>query len=213
MGVPMVVSRGTGMRVSTIFRAIARGMMAGIDDLTGVVLAGGHSRRFGSDKSKHVVRGARMIDHVISAVSPLARDVLVSVRMPASMPDGMLARVVVDRVRGRGPLSGLHAALCSCATPWLLVVACDMPNVTSEALGQLVRRCRSGTEAVIAVDRDGRRHPLCACYHRSILGQVEDALISRDHSMHGLLGRLAVRCVALPEEVLRNVNRPDEPGM
>ncbi len=41
-------------------------------NLTGLILAGGRSRRFGEDKARHVVDGRAMIEHVVEAVAAVA---------------------------------------------------------------------------------------------------------------------------------------------
>ncbi|MEX0821297.1 MAG: molybdenum cofactor guanylyltransferase [Rhodothermales bacterium] len=175
---------------------------------TGLVLAGGQSRRFGRDKSTYVVEGRRMIDRVVSAVRPLVLDVMISVAEKGQAPEGLTGRVVTDAVPGLGPLGGIRSGLSETHTPWLLVVACDMPYVTTDALGGLIKACDPGLHAVVATDDDGRRHPLCACFHRSVLRRIDEQVAASELSLHGLLDRLAVREVRLPSEVLRNVNRP-----
>ena len=62
-------------------------------------------------------------------------------------------------------------------------------------------------EAVVARTPDGRRHPLCACYHQDTLPTVEAHLAAGTMAMHALLDRLKnVRYVDLPEAPLTNVN-------
>lgn len=77
----------------------------------GIVLAGGRSSRFGSDKAEAMLAGRRLLDHAIAALSPHCDEVAVAGR--ASAPLLSLA----DRPRsGLGPLGGLAAALHHAAT-------------------------------------------------------------------------------------------------
>lgn len=180
------------------------------DSITGLILAGGASRRFGTDKARVAVEGRTMIARVFEAVSAVTGEVLVSVR-EGDEDYGLPARVVKDAVPGAGPLAGLEAGLRACRTPWLLVVACDMPFLTAEALDAVTRPRAHGLDAVVARTPDGRTQPLCACYSAAILPVVEAQLRSERRSMHGLLERLgAVRVAPLPEAPLRNVNRPGD---
>ncbi len=180
------------------------------ESITGLILAGGASRRFGTDKARVAVEGRAMIARVFEAVSAVTDEVLVSVREGGG-DYGLAARVVEDAVPGAGPLAGLEAGLRACRTPWLLVVACDMPFLTAEALDAVTRQRAPGLDAVVAQTPDGRLQPLCACYSAAILPVVEAQLRSGRRSMRGLLERLgAVRVAPLPEAPRRNVNRPGD---
>ena len=180
------------------------------ESITGLILAGGASRRFGTDKARASVGGRAMIARVFEAVSAVTGEVLVSVRAGGG-DYGLAARVVEDAVPDAGPLAGLEAGLRACRTPWLVVVACDMPFLTPEALEAVTRARAPGLDAVVARTPDGRLQPLCACYHTSVLPVVAARLRSGRRSMRGLLERLgAVRVVPLPEAPLRNVNRPGD---
>ncbi|MFQ5572361.1 MAG: molybdenum cofactor guanylyltransferase, partial [Rhodothermales bacterium] len=111
------------------------------DLVTGLILAGGQSRRFGSEKARYPVAGRPMMVHVIEAVSSVTAALLLSVREDTA---GWLhhafpgVRTVTDRYDDAGPLAGLHAGLMEATTPWVLAVACDMPFVTADVLRRLL---------------------------------------------------------------------------
>lgn len=102
------------------------------EHILGAILAGGQSRRFGSDKAVAVWRGARLIDHVHAALSDFADEVIVCGR------DGGVA----DRPEGgRGPLAGLNAALhwgAAHGFDRVLSIGCDTPQVPPALLAQLI---------------------------------------------------------------------------
>ena len=180
-------------------------------DLTALVLAGGKSTRFGADKARHALDGRAMLERVVEAVAPVAEAVLIGVGQAGVDYGVPAARQVVDRVGDAGPLAGLHAGLAEAETPWLLVVACDMPFITPEVLQALLTARGPEVEAVVAQTPDGRSHPLCACYHQNTLSTVEAHLAAGALAMHALLDRLKnVRFVDLPARPLRNVNRPSD---
>jgi len=181
--------------------------MKGSPGVTGLILAGGRSTRFGADKARHPVAGRAMIEHVVAAVAAVTDAVLISV---AEVPsDDMPAvRYVVDRYAEAGPLAGLHAGLEAAGTPWVLAVACDMPFLTPAVLQRLLDARTPNVAAVVARTPDGQGHPLCACYHRDARPLVEARLASGTLAMHALLDYLEnVRYVDLPPGPLRNVNR------
>lgn len=65
-------------------------------------------------------------------------------------------------------------------------------------------------DAVVGVTPDGRRQPLCACYHWRVLPIVREQLDREHYAMHALLDRLTVYSVPVPAEALRNVNTLDD---
>lgn len=172
----------------------------------GLILAGGQSRRFGSDKAMHRVGGRPMIEHVIDAVHPFVAEILVSVQSRDDAPEGVADDIVEDHFPGCGPLAGIHAGLMASSSPWMLVAACDMPHLTSADLETIVASTVDAESAVVAVGGDGMRHPLCACYHRSLLPLVEGRLSSGNYSVQGLLEEIRVQYVRLSDFALRNVN-------
>lgn len=179
-------------------------------DATGLILAGGKSLRFGSEKARHPVGGRRMIDHVYDALVSVVEDVLVSVARP-SIVTGLPVEHVPDLYPEAGPLAGLHAGLLRCSTPWLLAVACDMPFLTADVLQALLDERKSASGPIVARTPDGRLHPLCALYPKNILTEVEASLRQRRYALHALLSRTSSMVeVPVPALPLRNINRPED---
>ncbi len=177
-------------------------------DVTGLVLAGGGSTRFGQDKAMVPVDGSPMVQRVFDALSNVAPRVLVSTGAE-DRPYATAGRVR-DVFPGRGPLAGLHAGLRACRTTWLMVVACDLPFLRSRDLETILAARTRDAQAVVAVDSSGRLQPLCGCYHVSVLPVAEDMLTSGESAVHGLLERIARTEVPLPDTSLHNVNHPED---
>ena len=108
--------------------------------IAGIVLAGGRSTRFGSDKLLVPYHGSPLLHRAIARVGEASDDVIV-VMSPAAadpaMPAG--ARVVHDSSEGEGPLAGLHAGLLAAVRSDLaLVVGGDMPDLQPPVLRAMV---------------------------------------------------------------------------
>ncbi len=183
------------------------------EDVTALVLAGGKSTRFGADKARYAVGGQPMIARVLEAAAAVAAEVRISVGQEgAPLPEpARRVRRVIDHYRDAGPLAGLHAGLHAATTPWLLVVACDLPFLTADVLRILLASRAPEADAVVARAPDGRLHPLCACYHARTLPVAEAQLQAGRLAMHAFLDRLQkLRLVDLPEQPLRNINTPSD---
>jgi molybdopterin-guanine dinucleotide biosynthesis protein A len=174
------------------------------------ILAGGRASRFGGlDKGALTVHGRSILDRQIDALSPLSDDIMyVGARPPAGYR-GVL-REVPDRLAGRGPLAGLEAALAAARHLSTLVIACDMPFVSTALLGHLAAAADD-----VAVPRTARgRHPLCACYTDRCQPAIARQLARGELPLHALLAQLRVVDIAGaeleqfgdPERLLTNIN-------
>lgn len=186
----------------------------GHEFVTALILAGGQSRRFGSDKAAAEVDGEAMIRRVYRAAAPHAGSVLVVVDRADRRYDlPGLGRFVEDAAPDAGPLAGLVAGFRAAETSWVLALACDLPFLTPEALRPLLDAPRDDADALVAVDATGRRQPLCALYRVASVCPVADVHLREGRlALRDLLGALTVRTVALDGDALRNVNAPADLG-
>jgi FdhD protein len=189
-----------------------------IAGVTGVILAGGASRRMGSNKALLKMGDTPLIEGVYLTLVPLFRDIAIVTNTPeeyAFLP----CRTLADIYPGAGSIAGLHSALANSTTERVFVVACDMPSLNPE----LVRRLCSiegEWDAVVPVNADGYLEPLHALYGRTCLNEVQKALEADDKSILNLFDRIRTRKVLWDEikgikgaaESFRNVNTPEEYG-
>ncbi|HEY8011149.1 MAG TPA: molybdenum cofactor guanylyltransferase MobA [Rudaea sp.] len=156
--------------------------MAAVDQfnhagVTAAILAGGEGRRVdGHDKGLLPLAGKPLIAHVAAALHGQVGTIVIC----TSRHEGdyaVFGQVVPDATTGfRGPLAGIANALAHCATPWLLTVPVDGPNL----LAELVRRLHAAaltakTDAAVAYD-GARRQPLFALYRRALAASAAEAL-------------------------------------
>ncbi len=109
---------------------------------TGVVLAGGRSKRFGSDKLVAPYRGEPLIHRPIRALAHLGNEVVVVLAIDAAelpLPDDVSTRVVRDAVVDEGPLAGVVAGLAQVHTSTALIAAGDMPELQVPVLRTMLR--------------------------------------------------------------------------
>lgn len=136
--------------------------------VTAIVLAGGRSSRFGSDKLVARVDGERLLDRAVAALAALSglvtEIVVVSEpgatrELPAAVPVPL--RLVSDPEPFGGPLVGLLAGLEAAREPLVLVLGGDMPSAVPEVLRLLLARlvADDARQAVVLVAR-GRQVPL-----------------------------------------------------
>ncbi|WP_162551153.1 molybdenum cofactor guanylyltransferase [Paenibacillus tepidiphilus] len=192
--------------------------------ITGVILAGGASRRMGTDKALLEAGGRPLLAVCVSVLSRVAGPVVIACGPEVREGYRFLGLPQVpDRYPGLGPLAGLQAALTAApaSAEWIAVLACDLPLVPEELLHCMLElaRGRAGLQAVVPAGEDGRVQPLIGLYHRSVLPGLTAALESGRLRVMDWLAELAVHYLRESEypgerqafaEALLNVNRPED---
>jgi molybdopterin-guanine dinucleotide biosynthesis protein A len=130
---------------------------------TGIVLAGGRSSRFGSDKLSAVYRGIPLLHHAVLRLAEVCAEVVIVIAPDApdpTSPVGVSARFVRDPRGGEGPLLGLLAGLEEVATPLAIVAGGDMPDLSTGVLLEMLRVAREAAVDAVALQDGDRFRPL-----------------------------------------------------
>lgn len=169
------------------------------------ILTGGRARRFdGRDKSQLRVGGRTILERQLDALRGMVDHIwLAGYHGAEPLVPPLFA--LSDRIPDCGPLGGLDAALAATPVGSVLLLACDMPNVTAALLGHLVHQL-DGVDAVVPRTERGY-HPLCAVYAQSSRVAVRRRLEQGHLRMQDLLADLRIRTVDGPE--LASFGEPD----
>lgn len=130
-----------------------------ISQLQAFILAGGQSRRMGTDKSQLRLANQTFTERVAATLEQVS-DAVTLVGARYTHPK---YKSVPDLYQDWGALGGLHAALAACEREWAIVVACDLPFVSAELFHHLAS-LRENYDAVVPVQADERPQPLAALY-------------------------------------------------
>lgn len=147
-----------------------------IPDLTGIVLAGGKSSRFGANKALAPWRGAALVSGVVESLLGVLPRVLVVAKERTELMflEKESVRVETDLYLEGHPLGGIRTGLEAIETRRAFVCACDMPLVAPNLISELWE-ARSGYDAVIPV-WEGKRQPLCGIYSKICSGVIRTAI-------------------------------------
>jgi molybdopterin-guanine dinucleotide biosynthesis protein A len=175
----------------------------------GVVLAGGISRRFGSEKALLVWQGRSFLRIAAERLGPLCDEVVLSVDRPGRFNAGFSVRQILDFEPGGGAAVGILSVLRACGGACALVTPVDMPLMPAGMLGRLLE-ARGGSEAVVLKVR-GRWQPLVGVYEPGSAAVIERCLGEGERRILHILRRMKTRVVRPgPGEVelLVNINSP-----
>lgn len=134
-----------------------------------------------------------MIERVIDALEPVTTTVAIIANDARYLKLGL--PVYYDQAPGIGPIEAIRTAIDSSSTEFSILVACDLPFVTSPLLSHLLGRA-AGCDVVVPLDPEGREEPLCAVYRRSARPAVADLIRSGRLKISNLFG--LVRTLVIP---------------
>ena len=187
----------------------------GMSDVSAFVLAGGRSSRMGTDKAFVEFQGRTLLKRALDLVTDITPNVYV---LGSRERFSAFGDVVEDEIPDHGPLGGVHAALRASSSDRNLILAVDMPLVTTALLQYLLREAER-SEAVLTVPRAaGNWQPLCAVYRRAFAVPAESALRSGHNRIDALFEETTLRMIDEEElgragfsaELFRNVNTREE---
>ena len=194
-------------------------------DIEGFILAGGKSRRMGTDKSQLVLGGQTFLERIAVELAAATSSVTVISGSPELETlnskletDPKPFKTATDIFPHWGALGGVHAALAACSASWALVVACDFPFVTSELFASLASG-REAFEAVAPIQEDGIPQPLCSLYRvEPCLRLAEQLIKSGERKPIALLQSVRTRWVSFRElnnlpgadSFFDNINTPED---
>jgi len=182
------------------------------------ISAGGKSSRMGTDKAFVNILGKPLIEHIIERVADVGQSetILITNRLPdyAHLTLPMYA----DVLPGKGSLGGIYSAIYHSTHPYVLVLACDMPFVSTDLL-RLMAALRDGDAYDVIVPRvEGYPQGLHALYSKNCLEPIRERLEANKLKVIGFYDD--VRVCYLDEDVYEqfnpkglafyNVNTPEE---
>lgn len=190
-----------------------------IEGVTGVILAGGTSRRMGQNKALLEVDGSPIIARMYRTLASLFHEVIIVTNTPHDY-DFIPCAKVPDIYPETGSIAGLHSALANSRTDLTFVTACDMPFLDPHIIRHICALLVDGYEAVTPFS-EGGQEPLHALYKSSCRDVFENAIKNGELKILDILPRLNSRLVTWEEikaaagskESFLNVNTPEEYSM
>jgi molybdopterin-guanine dinucleotide biosynthesis protein A len=185
------------------------------DHITGVVLAGGLSKRYGQNKAFLKLNGARIIDRIIAEMKTIFRNVVVVTNRKADY-EYLEMPVFEDLIEGLGPLGGIFTGLMAISDQAGFFVPCDMPFFSKQLVRYMVD-IKDNHAAVVPSGATGIE-PLHAIYSQSCLDPIRSLISEQRYQVRLFFEKVPVRYVTLdeiskfiaPGKAFLNINTPDE---
>lgn len=177
------------------------------------ILAGGRSTRMGVDKAALPWRGTSLLGHVCATARAAGlAPVVIGRAHGVSDHDHPDVTYLLDECPDQGPLGGLVSILAARDTD-VLLLSCDLPLITADALRWLMTAAMTVTAAHGCVPSvDGRLQPCCGLYRPAILPLARERLLSGRRSLHGLIDMADIAQLTCPARFAANLRDVDTPA-
>jgi molybdopterin-guanine dinucleotide biosynthesis protein A len=163
-----------------------------------IVLSGGTSRRFGSDKSQAKIAGKSLIAIILGSIPSEFKVVIVG---EDPKIESSQYQCVLEEPIGGGPLAGFKAGLDASESELVALIATDMPFASGLVLN-LINSIRANDDAVMYVDAKGFKQPLAAVYRRaSVKRALADMGQLDGKSVRELISHLMVHEIEMSHEI------------
>jgi molybdenum cofactor guanylyltransferase len=181
----------------------------------GIILAGGLSSRFGSPKAFAEWKGRSFYEWSLAALSPFCEKIIIVTRpeLVERFPMELRVTTDVERFAGQGPLAGILSGMEVLRADRYIVLPCDMPFMTDDVIGRLLKCHSSGVTAVVL---DGKYHPLVSVWDDAVTNDLREALedgkrrvmdVQEKHGVQWIEGELLTEDDA--RRIFMNANTPD----
>ncbi len=184
-------------------------------DVSGVILAGGKSSRYGKNKALVKIDGISLIERVIQVMGGLFQDLIIITNTPDEYAHLGLP-MYEDLIKGLGPIGGIYTALSSIPNEAGFFVACDMPLLSRELIHHMVKE--RGDSDVVVPRISGMMETLYALYGKGCLSSIKRQIDLREYQIIRIFKDVNVQYIE--EDDLRefdpdlksfmNINRPEE---
>lgn len=140
------------------------------NDITGIILSGGKSKRMGVNKAMLKIDNKTLIERTSNLISALFKKVLLITNTPDEY-SFLGLETFKDVYKNVGPLAGIHSGLTHSTTEKNFIIACDMPFINKELIEFIVNY---KTDKSIKIPKaEGVTQQLCGVFSKSVLDEIE----------------------------------------
>ena len=142
--------------------------------ITGAILAGGYSKRFGKNKAFVEIGGKKLIERIIDIFRPIFDDILIVSNSPEEY-EFTGCPVIRDALPVKGPLVGIYSALLASKNKYIFISACDMPFINPGLIGYMIEK-KKGYDIIVPSFEEKKLEPLHAIYSKTCLPYIKNKI-------------------------------------
>ncbi len=182
-----------------------------IQGMSGVLLAGGKSRRMGQDKRNVTVGESTLFLCVLSIFEEVFDEIIVVIAEESSVTENLSHKVITDEIPGKGPIGGLHAGLLHSTQSSVFLAACDMPFLqvsVIERICQSVSDINNVSQVDVAMVRllTGIQ-PMQGIYSKNCIPALESMIRNNELSMQKIPLQSGLHCQFIDQTHIEDLDK------
>jgi molybdopterin-guanine dinucleotide biosynthesis protein A len=188
-----------------------------INNISGVILAGGANKRFnGITKAKIVIDGKTIISRIIETIGDIFDDIIIVTNTPDEFKEFNSCKIIRDHFMNKGPLGGIHSAMKISAREALFVVAGDMPLLDRSIIIKQLDYYNNNKCDILIPLIGNFIEPLHGIYKNTMIGLLEDYLTAdNNYALREFFKKADVHYLQIEEseknkKAFTNINSPDD---
>ena len=194
-----------------------------------IILCGGQSRRMGRDKGSLIIKDKPMIKYILSTLNNEIDEVIIVLNDSARIDKYMefispqdytyKLRFVEDKIKNKGPISGILTGLENITSEYAIVFPCDNPFVTKNTIQTLFNELRDNIQAVVPYHDPKNKlktsEPLHSIYNKNIIPIINELILNDSLHIKGIIEKIDTKFVLIDNKKIlkkefRNLNHPED---
>jgi molybdenum cofactor guanylyltransferase len=171
--------------------------------MTGLIMAGGKSRRLGQDKRFLILGGKSCLQRVLDVYKVLFEEIVI-VADEKDPFQSLGVRVVEDMIPGKATLGGLYTGLHHAGSDRVFAVAVDMPSLSVEAIRIVLEQ--AGQADIVIPDLNGKLQPMHAVYSKACLPYLKELVDASRLKVQELCAIPELSVHRIPQSVFERVD-------
>jgi molybdopterin-guanine dinucleotide biosynthesis protein A len=152
-----------------------------VEDISGVILAGGENKRFkGIIKSNIVIGKSTILEKTVETISSLFGEIIIVTNTPDEFNISSSCRFTGDHYLNKGPLGGIHAAMKASKGRSVFVFAGDMPFLDRSIIEKQIKVYLKTRSEILVPEINGLYEPLHSIYSNQLICKLEDYLVTEN---------------------------------
>ena len=194
-----------------------------------IILCGGQSRRMGKDKGSLIIKDKPMIKYILSTLNNEIDEVIIVLNdnkridkyMEFINPEDYSYKLkfVEDKIKNKGPISGILTGLENISSEYAIVFPCDNPFVTKNTIQTLFNEITCNIQAVVPYHDPEKKlktsEPLHSIYNKNIIPLIDNLILNDSLHIKGIIEKIDTKFVLIDNKKIlkkefRNLNHPED---
>ncbi len=183
-----------------------------MENITGLVLAGGLSQRMKTDKALIKFKGKTLLENQLDLLKPIFNSVLISAN--TNNYSFTNVEIIKDEQANIGPIGGIRSVLKNVETDYIFAISVDMPMITAELIKYLISQ-KENYDIVMPIF-NGKYEPTCAVYSKKCIKIIDEQILAKDFKLGNLIKKSHTKIVEITkksslykEQLFINLNNPE----